>query len=162
MRLKATIVVVALLALAGVATAATAIVPPIYVDYTLCGGTNKATGIGVTSGIYDVKGSYTGAVVFDTVRTPQGQLRDTITFANGRMYNPMIWSLALAQSVSVVIGRASGSGVFIYPAVDSIGIKIPGEVTQIIFERATADTGAANTFAVVGFAGPRIEGFRFK
>ena len=161
MRLKATIVIALLAVMAGTAMA-TAIVPPVYVDYTLCGGTNKATGMGVTDGMYDVKGSYTGAVVFDTVRTPQGQLRDTIVFANGRMYNPTIWSLDGSKSVSVVIGRASGSGVYVYPATDSVGIKIPGEVTMLIFERATADTGAANTFAIAGFAGPRIEGFRLK
>jgi hypothetical protein len=129
---------------------ATAIYQPPYCDYTLMGG---STSVNAPSDNYEYLNA---GVICDTFRVARGVLRDTGSTGDV-FYDPKIWPLTGTHALTLNLPAGlSTTGTQAYPVADSYAVQLPGKWSKFDVTKASADTGAATTYVVVGRAGPPI------
>lgn len=129
---------------------ATAIYQTPYCDYTLMGG---STSVNAPSNTYEYLNA---GVIIDTFTVARGVLRDTGEM--GRVfYDPKIWPLTGTHALTLNLPSGPNTTrTQAYPVADSNAVQMPGKWSKFDVTKASADTGTATTYVVVGRAGPPV------
>jgi len=138
----------AVLVMAPQSALATAIYQTPYCDYTLMGG---STSVNSSSGTYE---NLNKGVICKKFTVAQGVLR--YTGDPGQVfYDPKIWPLtgthALTFNLPTGLNLTTTEP---WPLADSYALQLPGRWSKFDVTKASADTGAATEYVVVGRTEP--------